>query len=135
DKGLRVSIDVIKVPEKHVRERRGDAHVRGDEVCQVRSSQPRHTVLLQGLLIDGKIRAQDHRLVVGVIVRGVRVVGEQQLGEEGEILRIPDIPVVDSHEEDDASQVADERIGQRIQRVPQRRSERGNVIPIERHGH
>ena len=115
-----------------MRERSGQAHVGSDQVADVRAREPRYALLLQLIVVDGEVGVEDTALVVDIIGRAVGGAVEEELREEGEVLRSPYVVVVQSHEQDDAAQVADAAVRQRVQWHPQGRAQGGNVLPVER---
>ena len=92
---------------------------------------PWKTVCLELLVVDGVVRVQDHGLVVLGVVGVVGRIREQNLGQEWEVLGPVDIAVVQTHEEDGASNVSDETVDKGLQRHPQGRLSSGNVVPVE----
>lgn len=92
------------------------AHVGRNQVADVCSGEPRESLLAKEILVDCEVLVHNKSLIVGVVVCRIRVSVEEQLGKEWEVLRVPDVFVVDGHEQDNASDVPDETIRQGVQR-------------------
>ena len=49
-------------------------------------------------------------------------------------MRIPEIAIINAHEQDDAEEIANAGVGERLEWVPQRRSKTCNILPIKADG-
>ena len=111
--------NVVVVPQEHVSECGGDGEVGAEDVGSVCGREVRNTELFEGGLVENVVRVEDCGLVVLRENGGVGGVGEQKLGQEGEILGIPDVHVVNSHEHADAEEIADQVVDQSLEGEPQ----------------
>ena len=121
----------VEIPEEHVGDVGGRSHVGGDEVANVSRSHIWKSICLKFLVVDCVVGVQDHGLVVLGVVGVVGRIREEDLRQEGEVLGSEGIPVVQAHEEDGASDVADETVHKCLQRHPQGRLSSGDIVPVK----
>lgn len=106
----------------------------GYEIPQVRRREVWNSFLMEQGLVDFRNWVKDICLVVYGVERAIGGIAEQELREEGELASIPSIAVEQNHEEHDASKISGQRVRECVQRVPHRRAEGCNVLPIEADG-
>ena len=109
-----------------------EAHIGGDQIGNVRAGKPWNTLLLQQVLVDTEVGIEDGGLIVDIVGGAVRRAVKEKLGEERKVLGSPGVVVVETHEQNNATKISDAAVNQSIQGHPERRAQRGNILPVER---
>ena len=89
------SLDLGVIPEEHMDEVPGEASVGCDKTKHVARREPRSAIEVDSSIVDCVVGVQDQALVVNSLVCRVCTCDvEKFLGQEGEILGMPDVSVV-----------------------------------------
>lgn len=91
--------NLLAVPEQHVRDSGADGHVPADLGHDLGGREPGEADLLELCFVEEEVVIED-----GALIEGRAVEVEQLLREEGEVLSVPDVEVVDDAECDTLAQ-------------------------------
>ena len=125
---------LVTVEEIHVGEGGTNRQVGRNEVDDVRGSHEWDTFDSQGSLVEHIVGVENCGLVVDKVVASRGVAIKDLLREEGEPLRLPEIAVVDAHEDDNAQEVARDGVKCSLNWYHHRVSHGCDILPIDGDG-